>query len=108
MPCRVLYIPLCFYFNHIRYCDRRNDSVLYIPLCLYSNIDHLYAAVHTLSFTFHYVSILMQSEQQQSEPTCLYIPLCLYFNIPLFVFVADVIQLYIPLCLYFNTTMLQQ
>ena len=54
---------------------------LYIPLCLYFNSGTTISVRRFSSFTFHYVSILMNSLSDHRAPVeCLYIPLCLYFN----------------------------
>ena len=57
-------------------------------------------------FTFHYVSILIKTSIDLHLPDYVYIPLCLYFN-----FFENRIRvenncLYIPLCLYFNLLLL--
>ena len=56
------------------------------------------------TFTFHYVSILMiSSVYGYVDRTYVYIPLCLYFNWIWPVLSRWHMVVYIPLCLYFNS-----
>ena len=58
----LLYIPLCLYFNLVKVKDMASAVLLYIPLCLYFNQETRSGVAHiTYSFTFHYVSILMDT-----------------------------------------------
>ena len=99
--------------------------MLYIPLCLYSNVsagnitgsditftfhyvsilmsEIRFSASAISAFTFHYVSILIPSRLHNTRRhTALYIPLCLYSNLCRKGHHGSVLQLYIPLCLYSN------
>ena len=53
---------------------------IYIPLCLYFNKGFETVLTYPATFTFHYVSILMQTLKQIPQNKEIYIPLCLYFN----------------------------
>ena len=99
-----LYIPLCLYFNGASVRGNVSQSQLYIPLCLYFNVRRPSFSSAENSFTFHYVSILMNWRSNVKIkavyftfhyvsiligncsriclPKKLYIPLCLYFNLP--------------------------
>ena len=54
-----LYIPLCLYYNVPRLSPQKQEHNLYIPLCLYFNFRSPVKNSVSLSFTFHYVSILI-------------------------------------------------
>ena len=58
-----IYIPLCLYFNHKRFNFKRYSKFIYIPLCLYFNAQRILATPCPMTFTFHYVSILILTAQ---------------------------------------------
>ena len=98
-----IYIPICFYFNTIRFFTCIICTNIYIPICFYFNarkrqgltqeelftfqyvsilIDiHVPANTVSLAFTFQYVSILITDEAfELIDDICIYIPICFYFN----------------------------
>ena len=75
---------------------------IYIPLCLYFNPFPLLFHSSLFSFTFHYVSILIDNVNYHTSCEHIYIPLCLYFNEEGDIIYKFPIYIYIPLCLYFN------
>ena len=54
-----IYIPICFYFNTIRFFTCIICTNIYIPLCFYFNEDQNKEVSKLLLFTFQYVSILI-------------------------------------------------
>ena len=78
---RMIYIPLCLYFNFYDYDGTTGFDLIYIPLCLYFNRNVVISEAATLEFTFHYVSILIHCRYCRSIRDLIYIPLCLYFNV---------------------------
>ena len=77
-----VYIPLCLYFNVGGIGRHARFKLLYIPLCLYFNCSTNVIPDCTITFTFHYVSILIKRRRTIDYfPYFLYIPLCLYFNV---------------------------
>ena len=55
-------------------------------------------------FTFHYVSISTDMEDEYSDKRKkIYIPLCFYFNFVMSDRKITRILIYIPLCFYFNS-----
>ena len=101
---RIIYIPLCLYFNEDEPYPDDFFTFIYIPLCLYFNSSTDWRKHGRNAFTFHYVSILMKNMGVlSSELSSIYIPLCLYFNeIHPDIYIIMDIDIYIPLCLYFN------
>ena len=57
---KIIYIPLCLYFNQHREQKHRGLEHIYIPLCLYFNRYQQGDKANREQFTFHYVSILMK------------------------------------------------
>ena len=76
----VIYIPLCLYFNEKEENLDQTGNAIYIPLCLYFNPDVGDNTYHRAEFTFHYVSILINSVGWWGFFNLIYIPLCLDFN----------------------------
>ena len=54
-----IYIPICFYFNTIRFFTCIICTNIYIPICFYFNAKSFVKSSYVLLFTFHYVSILI-------------------------------------------------
>ena len=54
-----IYIPICFYFNTIRFFTCIICTNIYIPICFYFNAKSFVKSSYVLLFTFQYVSILM-------------------------------------------------
>ena len=54
-----IYIPICFYFNTIRFFTCIICTNIYIPICFYFNIGSYRFRIKTDKFTFQYVSILI-------------------------------------------------
>ena len=121
----MLYIPLCLYFNEEHQSDLLPILPLYIPLCLYFNPDPMSQRRYVQYFTFHYVSILIQTESLQflhnffftfhyvsiligrscARSTWIFSFTFHYVSILInciLLCVEPCFHLYIPLCLYFN------
>ena len=78
---KFVYIPLCLYFNQYLLVRAVRGEDVYIPLCLYFNFPATSLHCSYSPFTFHYVSILIESMFTEiSDRAVVYIPLCLYFN----------------------------
>ena len=54
-----IYIPICFYFNTIRFFTCIICTNIYIPICFYFNAKSFVKSSYVLLFTFQYVSILI-------------------------------------------------
>ena len=77
-----IYIPICFYFNTIRFFTCIICTNIYIPICFYFNAKSFVKSSYVLLFTFQYVSILMSMAANLENPkSYIYIPICFYFNI---------------------------
>ena len=99
----LIYIPICFYFNNGIEIGQRRLFSIYIPICFYFNkysrrflllrmsftfqyvsilIERPFpATLSCLSFTFQYVSILIVNQMlHASHSHKIYIPICFYFN----------------------------
>ena len=77
-----IYIPICFYFNTIRFFTCIICTNIYIPICFYFNKKcKKLLIISTKSFTFQYVSILI-IVAVLFPIFCknIYIPICFYFN----------------------------
>ena len=79
---RIIYIPLCIYFNSHKSFPVFVIVLIYIPLCIYFNSLHMTSYPLLLSFTFHYVSISTHMTAVHCNLIRIYIPLCIYFNFP--------------------------
>ena len=122
-------------------------KIIYIPLCIYFNFTYVKLWLQHLLFTFHYVSIStnwhgmsrllplylhstmylfqlrisewyfivcnnLHSTMYLFQPahlprdrcaSIIYIPLCIYFNPAPEVAILTILIIYIPLCIYFNS-----
>ena len=126
----LIYIPICFYFNNGIEIGQRRLFSIYIPICFYFNkysrrflllrmsftfqyvsilIERPFpATLSCLSFTFQYVSILIVNQMlHASHSHKIYIPICFYFNKHVPPDTTAQIFIYIPICFYFNQKMIK-
>ena len=76
-----IYIPICFYFNTIRFFTCIICTNIYIPICFYFNAKSFVKSSYVLLFTFQYVSILIYFVNHSFIINLfIYIPICFYFN----------------------------
>ena len=61
-----IYIPICFYFNTIRFFTCIICTNIYIPICFYFNAKSFVKSSYVLLFTFQYVSILIVNQRHDT------------------------------------------